>query len=60
VDELKAALNDQAVKDRLRADVDEAVARKVFGSPFIFVDGEPVWGSHRQPQVEKLQKTGGW
>jgi 2-hydroxychromene-2-carboxylate isomerase len=59
-DELKVALNDQAIKDRLRAEVDAAVARKVFGSPFIFVDGEPFWGVDRLPQVEKWLKTGGW
>jgi 2-hydroxychromene-2-carboxylate isomerase len=59
-DELRAAVNDQAVKDRLRAEVDAAVARNVFGSPFIFVDGEPFWGADRLPQVEKWLKTGGW
>ena len=59
-DELKAALNDQAVKDRLRAEVDAAVARKVFGSPYIVVDGEPFWGSDRLEQVDKWLATGGW
>ena len=59
-DELKAALNDQTVKDRLRAEVDAAVARKVFGSPYIVVDGEPFWGVDRLPQVEKWLQTGGW
>jgi 2-hydroxychromene-2-carboxylate isomerase len=59
-DELKAALNDQAVKDRLRTEVDAAVARKVFGSPYIVVDGEAFWGVDRLPQVEKWLKTGGW
>jgi 2-hydroxychromene-2-carboxylate isomerase len=40
--------------------VDAAVARNVFGSPFIFVDGEPFWGADHLPQVEKWLKTGGW
>jgi 2-hydroxychromene-2-carboxylate isomerase len=48
------------VKDRLRAEVDAAVARKVFGSPYIFVDGEAFWGVDRLPQIEKWLKTGGW
>jgi 2-hydroxychromene-2-carboxylate isomerase len=59
-EELKAALNDPAVKDRLRAEVDAAIARNVFGSPFIFVDGEAFWGSDRLPQVDKWLATGGW
>jgi 2-hydroxychromene-2-carboxylate isomerase len=59
-DELKAGVNDQAVKDRLRVEVDGAITRKVFGSPYIFVDGEPFWGVDRLPQVEKWLKTGGW
>lgn len=59
-DELKAAVNDPAVKDRLRTEVDAAIARKVFGSPFIFVDGEPFWGSDRLPQIERWLQTGGW
>ena len=59
-EELKTALNDPAVKDRLRVEVDAAIARKVFGSPLIFVDGEAFWGSDRLPQVEKWLATGGW
>ena len=32
---------------------EDAVARGVFGSPWIFVDGEPFWGSDRLPMVER-------
>jgi len=59
-EETLAALNDQAVKDRLRAEVDQAIARGVFGSPFIVVDGEPFWGADRLDHVERWLKTGGW
>ena len=59
-DELKAALNDAAVKDRLRKEVDDAIARKIFGSPYIIVDGEPFWGADRLPHVDKWLATGGW
>lgn len=58
--ELAQALNDPGVKDRLRAEVDAAIARGVFGSPYIIVDGEPFWGSDRLDQVDKWLQTGGW
>lgn len=59
-EETLAALNDQAVKDRLRTEVEAAVAKGVFGSPFIIVDGEPFWGADRLEQVERWMLTGGW
>lgn len=55
-----AALNDPAVKEKLRVEVEAAVVNKVFGSPFIVVDGEPFWGADRLDQVERWMKTGGW
>jgi 2-hydroxychromene-2-carboxylate isomerase len=48
------------VKERLRTEVDAAIARVVFGSPYIIVDGEPFWGSDRLDQVERWLETGGW
>ncbi len=59
-DALKAALEDQAAKDRLKAEVDRAIRNGVFGSPYIVVDGEPFWGSDRLWQIEKWLETGGW
>jgi 2-hydroxychromene-2-carboxylate isomerase len=55
-----AALNDPAVKDRLKAETEAAIANGVFGSPFILVDGEAFWGADRLDQVEKWLATGGW
>jgi 2-hydroxychromene-2-carboxylate isomerase len=55
-----AAIQEPRVKERLRAEVDAAIARGVFGSPFIFVDGEPFWGSDRLAQVEDWLTRGGW
>jgi len=52
-DEVLAALNEPAVKDRLRQEVDAAIKRGVFGSPYIIVDGEPFWGLDRFDQIEK-------
>ena len=49
----KPDLNDQAVKDRTRSEVDAALAKGVFGSPYIIVDGEPFWGMDRFDQIER-------
>jgi 2-hydroxychromene-2-carboxylate isomerase len=57
---LAQALEDPLVKERLRTEVDAAIARGVFGSPYIIVDGEPFWGSDRLDQVERWLETGGW
>jgi 2-hydroxychromene-2-carboxylate isomerase len=56
----RSALDDPAVKDALRQANEEAIARGVFGSPFIIVDGEPFWGMDRFDQVERWLATGGW
>jgi 2-hydroxychromene-2-carboxylate isomerase len=55
-----AALQDPAIKDRLRRETDAAIERGVFGSPFFLVDGEPFWGHDRLPDVERWLETGGW
>ena len=59
-DEVRAGMSDAAVKDRTRAEVEKAIAKGVFGSPYIIVDGEPFWGSDRLDQVDKWLATGGW
>lgn len=59
-EELLQALNEPAVKERLRSEVDAAIERGVFGSPYIVIDGEPFWGVDRLAQVEKWLETGGW
>jgi len=56
----RAAVDDPAVKDALKAEVATALARGVFGSPFVFVDGEPFWGLDRFDQVERWLATGGF
>lgn len=53
---LKPDVNDQAVKDKTRAEVDAALAKGVFGSPYIVVDGEPFWGMDRFDQIERWLK----
>ena len=55
---LLAATQDPAIKDKLKTAVEESLARGVFGAPFIFVDGEPFWGSDRLPQIERWLERG--
>ncbi len=56
----RAAIDDPAIKDALRRANEEAIAKGVFGSPFIVVDGEPFWGMDRFDQVERWLASGGW
>ena len=52
----------------MRVEIGEAVAKGVFGSPFIFVPrgareddpGEPFWGIDRFDQVERWLAQGGF
>jgi 2-hydroxychromene-2-carboxylate isomerase len=55
---LAAAVQGDALKAALRAEVDEAIVRGVFGAPTIFVDGEQFWGHDRLMQVERWITTG--
>ena len=49
-------IQDQDVKDRLKATTDEAVARGVFGAPTCFVDNIMFFGNDRLPFVELALK----
>ena len=57
---LAAALDDPAVKGRLRDEVDRAVARKVFGSPIFIVDDQLIWGVDRLWMVRHWLTHGTW
>ncbi len=57
---VRAGINDPAVKDLVKAEVDKAIARGAFGSPFIMIADEAFWGADRLEQVEKWLATGGW
>jgi 2-hydroxychromene-2-carboxylate isomerase len=57
---LSAALEDPALKERAKREVDSAIARGVFGSPFFIADGEPFWGVDRIPMLEDWLRRGGW
>ena len=51
-----ARIQDQDVKDRLKATTEEAVARGVFGAPTCFVDNMMFFGNDRLPFVEMALK----
>ena len=57
---LTMALEDPAIKERAKREVDAAIAAGVFGSPYFVVDGEPFWGVDRMPMLEQWIRTGGW
>jgi 2-hydroxychromene-2-carboxylate isomerase len=57
---LLSAVQRAEVKERLRRETQAALARGVFGSPFVYVDDEPFWGNDRLEQVERWLATGGW
>jgi 2-hydroxychromene-2-carboxylate isomerase len=56
--EFLAAISAQAIKDQLKANTDEVIARGGFGSPIIFVDQTDMYfGNDRLPLVrEALQR----
>ncbi len=58
--ELTTALEDPALKERAKREVDAAIAAGVFGSPFFVIDGEPFWGVDRMPMAVDWVTTGGW
>ncbi len=59
-EEVLAALKEPRIKDLLRREVEAAIAKGVFGSPYIIVDGEPFWGSDRLDDIAQWLKGGGW
>ena len=56
----RAAVDDPAIKDALKREVEAALAAGVFGSPFIVVDGEPFWGLDRFDQIDCWLTKGGF
>lgn len=57
---LAAATSDPHWKEALRARTDEAIAKGIFGVPFIRIGEEGFWGSDRLWMVERWLETGGW
>ncbi len=58
--EITAASQSDEIKAQLKTEVEAAIAKKVFGSPYFIVDGEPFWGADRLPMMEKWLTEGAW
>lgn len=58
VTQLAAGVQDESIKNALRAEVDQAIARGIFGSPTLVIDGEIFWGHDRLAQVERWISAG--
>jgi 2-hydroxychromene-2-carboxylate isomerase len=59
-DQVLAAVQEPRIKDLLRREVEAAVAKGVFGSPYMIVDDEPFWGFDRLDDVALWLEKGGW
>ncbi len=59
-DALLSAVQDPAIKERLKIETTQALEAGVFGSPFVVIDGEPFWGSDRLWMIRRWLKSGGW
>ena len=55
-----AAAQSDEFKNKLKANVEAAIAKGVFGSPFFVVDGEQFWGADRLPMMEAWLTKGAW
>lgn len=55
---LGEGMNSATIRDQLRSEIEWAIARGVFGSPFVIIDGESFWGFDRFGQIEALLKNG--
>ena len=58
--ELEAGMASAAIKAKVKAAGEEALAKGVFGSPFFLVDGEPFWGYDRMAMLDAWLESGGW
>ena len=56
--EFAAGIQQPEIKERLRVQVDQAIAAGIFGAPAIVVDGELFWGNDRLPQIERWLEQG--
>jgi 2-hydroxychromene-2-carboxylate isomerase len=54
------AVHRPETKQRLQAAVEVAISRGVFGVPFFFVDGEPIWGVDRFWMIEHWLQHHTW
>lgn len=58
--EVLSFISSDAARQMLNTAVEEALSRKVFGTPFFIVDGEPIWGVDRLWMLEHWLVHGSW
>ncbi|MFT0546575.1 2-hydroxychromene-2-carboxylate isomerase [Allopusillimonas ginsengisoli] len=56
-DALAAGMAGDDIKNELKKNVADAMARGVFGSPFVIIDDEPFWGFDRFPHIKMWAKS---
>ena len=59
-EEVTTAMQSDVIKNQLKANVEAAIAKGVFGAPFFIVDDEPFWGADRLPMLEQWLTKGAW
>jgi len=59
-EEVQAALQNPRLKDLLKHEIEAAMRKGVFGSPFMIADGEPFWGYDRLEDLGVWLECGGW
>jgi 2-hydroxychromene-2-carboxylate isomerase len=57
---LTAAIESPEIKALAKTMSEQAIERGVFGSPWMFVDGEPFWGWDRLGMLDDWLSRGGW
>jgi 2-hydroxychromene-2-carboxylate isomerase len=59
-EDVLAAIADEESRTLLRDNVEAAVARGIFGSPTVVIDGEPFWGVQSFEEADRWLASGGW
>lgn len=59
-DAVLAGTQDPEIKAALREQVEAAIAKGVFGSPFFIFEGEPFWGVDHMDLLGRWIDDGGW
>jgi 2-hydroxychromene-2-carboxylate isomerase len=59
-EDILTGIQSAAVKEQLKREVEGAIARGVFGSPFFISGGESFWGNDRLDEVAAWLERGGW
>ena len=57
---LRAGIDGDEARTRLRAEVEESMRRGVFGSPTVEADGELFWGVDALAELDEWLARGGW